>query len=190
MKSRKTAGRERGATLIVALVMLVALALLGIGALNSSTTNVRIAGNAQVRQESLAAVQAAIEKTISSTAFARSPDTVAQTPIEVDVDGDGRTDYVARLSPAPVCYRHKALLNSQLDLAAPAVKDRDCVGGSSEPGGIDDDTALAPSGESLCANSDWNIRAVVTDANTRATTAIHQGIRLHVLKTDAATNCP
>lgn len=190
MNRRSGDSRQRGATLVVALVMLVALALLGIWGFNTSTANVRIAGNAQVRQESMSAVQAAIEKTISSSEFAQHPIQVANNAIEVDVDGDGRTDYVVRLSPAPVCYRYKVLLNSQLDLAAPAVKDRDCVGASAEPGGTDDDSVVASAGESLCANSDWDIRAVLTDAATRSSTSIWQGVRVRVLTTDAINNCP
>jgi hypothetical protein len=181
--------RERGATLVVALIMLVALALLAVWAFNSSTTNLRIVGNTQVRQEALAAVQTAIEATISSTQFATDPVAVAGNPITVDVDGDGVTDYTVNLSPAPVCYRYRVVPTSALDLAAPAFREKTCLGPTQQDFGVEGATLTGSATDSICANTDWNVRGVVTDASTGASVAINQGITVRVFTTDAINNC-
>lgn len=49
--------RQQGFILIISLVMLVALTLLGLGAIGLSTTNLRVINNAQMRAEGLAAIQ-------------------------------------------------------------------------------------------------------------------------------------
>ena len=189
-RSLPSPARVRGATLVIALIMLVALALLAVWAFNSSTTNLRIVGNTQVRQEALAAVQAAIEATISSSQFSRTPGAVAANPIPVDVDGDGVADYSVTLSPAPVCYRYLVKKTAELDLAAPGFKDKKCLGPTRSDFGVDDDrAAAAAAGDSLCANTDWNVRAVLTDAATHARVAINQGVTVRVLTTDATKIC-
>lgn len=181
---------QRGATLVVALIMLVALALLAIWAFNSSTTNLRIVGNTQVRQEALVAVQEAIEATISTAQFTITPAATAANPIPVDVDGDGTPDYSVMLSPAPVCYRYKVIPTSALDLTAPAFKDRKCLGPTQTDFGTDYE--VSPGGaiaDSICASTDWNVRAVVVDAKSKSSVAINQGVTVRVLTTDATNNC-
>lgn len=59
--------RQRGATLIVTLVMLIMLTLFAISAMNTSTTNLQVVGNMQMRHEGLRATQEAIEATLSTT---------------------------------------------------------------------------------------------------------------------------
>ena len=188
-RSLPAPARARGATLVIALIMLVALALLAVRAFNSGTTNLRIVGNTQARQETLAAAQVAIEATISSSLFTKDPAGVAGNPIPVDLDGDGVADYIVTLSPAPVCYRKKVIPTAALDLAAPAFKDKNCLGSTQTDFGTDSDTATAGSTDSLCANSDWNVRAVVTDVATKASVALNQGVTVRILTTDADNFC-
>ena len=57
MKSLK---RQSGATLVVALVILVLLALFGLSAYQTSTTELKSSGNMQARDEALNAAQQAI----------------------------------------------------------------------------------------------------------------------------------
>ena len=186
---RRLSSRQRGATLVIALIMLVALALLAIWAFNSSTANLRIVGNTQVRQEAVAAVQSAIEKTISSSSFTTNPTAVAAVPIAVDVNGDGTNDYTVTLSPVPNCYRYRVIPTSALNLAAPAFKDKKCLGPTQTDFGTDNDSVTGGSVDSICANTDWNVRGVLTDAASNATVAINQGMTVRVLTTDAINNC-
>lgn len=181
--------RERGITLIVALVMLLALSMLAVWAYNSSTANMRIVGNTQARGETFAAAQAAVEKTISSPLFVQHAAAVASAPVPVDIDGDGANDFSAHLTPAPACYRVRAVKVNELDPALP--QDLNCLGSSAATtSGIEVDGAAPPTGDSLCADSEWNVRAEVADARSNAYVAVNQGVGIRSLTTDAANACP
>ena len=189
MKTRTNHKHQRGATLIVALILLMALALLAVSAVNTSTTNLRVVGNTQSRQEALAVAQAAVEKTISTPLFITSSAAVAAAPIPVDVDGNGVADYEARLSPKPACYRVRVLKVSELDPNSTA--DLACLGsGAAHTAGIEVAGAAPLAGDSLCADSDWNIRAVVSDARSSTSVAVNQGISVRSLSTDTDNSCP
>lgn len=179
---------QRGATLIVALIFLVLMSLFAISAFNGSSTSLRIVGNMQARQEGTAAAQVAIEQTLSSTAFTTNPDTVAATAIAVDIDGNGSTDYQVQLSPKPTCFR--ALPAKVVDLDPSSAADLACMVSSVvQNAGLDSADAAAASGNSLCSNSEWNIRALATDSRTAVRVAVNQGVSVRVLETDATNAC-
>jgi hypothetical protein len=185
MKPRRSAARQRGLTLIVALIMLVALALLAVWAVNTSTVNTRIVGNTQVRAEALAAAQEAVEETISSDLF---PTSVNAT-VNVDVDGDGSVDYTAALTPKPTCNRVRVVKVSEIDPTL--ASGRQCLQSSSSSGpSIEVVGSAPPTGNSLCADAEWNVRVVATDTRSSANTAVNQGIadRDYSIKTENA--CP
>ena len=189
MSARPGFGRQRGATLIVALILLVAMALLSAWAFNTGTTNLRVVGNSQARHEALAAAQAAVELTISTPVFTSDPAAVAATPVPVDVDGDGTPDYEAMLTPQPACYRVRVLKVNELDPTNAG--DRACLGTSSaQNSGIETVGSAPTAGDSLCADSEWNIRAVVTDPRSNARGAVNQGVAVRSLSTDSANACP
>ena len=48
---------------------------------------------------------------------------------------------------------------------------------------------VGAAGNSLCANTEWNVRAEVADARTGAKVAVNQGVAIRVLETDAANSC-
>lgn len=176
--------QQRGVTLIVALIMLVALAMLAVWGVNTSTANMRIVGNTQSRQETLSAAQTALETTLSSTLFVKG----TAGNVDVDIDGDGTIDYNVALSPKPSCYRVRVIKVTELD--PNSTSDLSCLGSSSATtSGIEVDGSAPPTGDSLCADSDWNIRAVATDIRTGASVAANQGISLRSLSTDTANNC-
>jgi type IV pilus assembly PilX-like protein len=180
---------QRGATLIIALIMLVALAMLSAWAFNGSQMNMRVVGNSQARQEVVGAAQAAIELTISSQLFAADPAAVAASAIPIDVDGDALPDYQVQLSPPPSCYRVRVLKVNELDPGNAG--DRACLGSSGSPNpGIETAGSTPPTGDSLCADSEWNLRAVVTDPRSNANAAVNQGVAIRSLSTDAANACP
>jgi len=86
---------QRGATLIITLVLMLLVGLAAMSSISGSERNLQIAGNMQVRNEALAASQALIEQTISSTAFSRDPAAAAASVQGIDIDGDGRADGLA-----------------------------------------------------------------------------------------------
>ncbi len=57
---------ERGAVLVIAMIMLIMITLFAVSAIRSSNSELQIVGNAQVKKELAAAAQEAIELKISS----------------------------------------------------------------------------------------------------------------------------
>ena len=89
---------QRGAVLVVSLIMLALITLLVTSAFTLSTTSLQSVGNMQNRDEAIAAANKAIEQVISSP-FAESP---TGESIDVDINNDDTRDYEVVLS-APTC---------------------------------------------------------------------------------------
>ena len=65
----KTKALQRGATLLISLIMLVVLTLFAVSAINLSSMNLKIVGNMQMQKEMEAAGDQAIQQVISDIAF-------------------------------------------------------------------------------------------------------------------------
>lgn len=177
-----------GATLIVALILLTAIGLLSVWAFKSSTTNQRVVGNTQARQEAQAAAQVLLENVVSMRSFLPSVAPTGTPPREVDVDGDGRADYTARLTGAS-CYRLRVVRLNELNPADPA--DLNCLASASaRNAGIDSGGASVGTGDSLCADSEWSLEAEVADPATGTQVQVQQGVAVRTLVTDTQGNCP
>ncbi|MBY4597748.1 PilX N-terminal domain-containing pilus assembly protein [Ottowia caeni] len=167
--------RSRGATLLIALIFLVLMSLFAISAFNSSSVNMRVVGNTESRQESAAAVQVAIEETISGTEFYVNPDGVAASTVPVDVTGDSVADYTVSMTPKPYCYRAVPTT-----LPAPTKTGSDgyeaCRSAPSPPPVFVEGGPAGGASALACDDAEWNIRASVTDLATRTTVAADQGI--------------
>lgn len=190
--SFRPARRQRGVTLIVALVMLVALALLAVWAYNGSTTNTRIVGNMQVRQESMDAAQAALETTISSALFTTAPAAVAASAVPVQINGVTYSVWLKDKdgNKKPACYRVKAIKQKELNVEL--ASDKPCMKDAPKDLGMESDvppTAIT-TGDSMCSDTEWNVYAEVTDTQTGAFVAVNQGVGARVLTTDAENACP
>jgi hypothetical protein len=181
-------GTQRGYTVVVALVMLTALTLLAAAAMSSGATNMRSVGNQQSRQEALASAQAAIERTISTPQFVSQPLAVAANPIPVDLDGDGTAEYSATLTPAPTCYNYRTVRTIELDPEVP--NDVPCLRSSAANAAGIETPAGSSAGDSLCADSEWNLRVVIADAATATAVAVNQGVAVRGIVTDAVNSCP
>jgi type II secretory pathway pseudopilin PulG len=183
----RRAAPQRGMTLIVVLILLTALGLMAALGVRSGTTNLLAVGNTQSRQEAMSAAQAAIERTISTKEFSEKPAVVAALPIAVDVDGDGKADETVTLNPAPSCYNFRVVKMSELDGDVPA--DVVCMrGNAGMNAGID--AGGIPVGDSMCADSEWNVRATVNSPANGAQAVVNQGVAMRGVVTDAANNCP
>lgn len=189
--------RQRGVTLLVGLVMLVLLLLMAISAFNMSRTNTAIVGNLQSRQEAVNAAMQVTEQAISSTQFIDTPDnalsgTCGATQVGpnqtcVDVNSDGTPDVTVSLSPQPCIKKIQVIKNAQLDILNP--NDAACAVGVSQSLGV----SGAVTGDSLCANSVWEITASAADAVTEAVSVVQTGVAVRV-SADAALDitkvCP
>ncbi len=187
-----TAGRQRGAVLLVGLVMLVLVTLAAVTSYNLSRSGWQAVSNMGYRSDAAAAAQQAIEAAISSTAFAEAPDAVfagngacgGANSRCYDLDGDGTDDVSVTLTPNPQCRVGRVLRTQELDLTNP--EDLGCSISASQSFGVAGTTQPA----SLCAQTLWNVRALAEDSATRAQAAVTQGISVRVPSGDLSTACP
>jgi Tfp pilus assembly protein PilX len=186
--NRSGASAQRGITLIVVMIFLVLITLFSVSAIRSSTSNLRLTQNMMVRQEGVAAAQAAIEQTISTPAF-QAASAATPTTINVDSDGDGSTDYAVIVTPADTCAGIRPLKNDELPKSPatglPTTAWIRCDSGSggatvgSGPGGsglIEGGTAPVVSGLSYCVQTHWNVRGDVDDTRTGVRVTVNQGV--------------
>ena len=182
--SRSCRHAQRGLSMVVGLIMLVLMTLLAISAFQASNVNLRIAGNMQVRQESLAAAQTATERVLSSPAFV-DPTTPPAAAI-VNLNG---ASYTVNFAPPPAC-RSIVDIPSE-DLVPTNPDDFVCIPSSALPGsGSGIFVSGAPAAPSYCSNTRWALVANVADANTGANTTLEQGVAVRISKAKALTACP
>jgi hypothetical protein len=96
--SFREARSQRGATLVIGLIMLVLITLMLITALTLGISNFRAVSNMQYREEAIAAASKAIEQVITGP-FTAAP---AVDTILVDIDNNGTNDYSVAIA-VPQC---------------------------------------------------------------------------------------
>lgn len=166
---------QRGATLTIAMIMLVLLTLFVLAAINMSNINLLIMGNEQVRNEAIAAAQQGIEQVVSTNFPAAPP---APQTITVDVNGAGATASTYNVNvPTPVCQNSVPIKLVELD--ASSALDQPCFGSAaSGSAGV---SGAGGTGDSFCASTQWDVNATATDnSGAKATVTLHQGIGQHV----------
>lgn len=187
--------RQRGATLIVALIVLIMLTLFAVTSFNLGKSSLQTVGNAQSRNEAMAAAQQALEEAVSTTRLFLSPSAVilngdpacnggvANTKC-VDINGDNNPDITVTLTPTPACISARPILNSELNPSL--ANDAGCSMQAGQAFGV----AGASTGSSLCADSLWEVNAVAQDNLTGAQYTVTQGVGVRVATDDVAANCP
>jgi hypothetical protein len=195
----RRATRQRGATLLVTLIMLIMMTLFALSAMNTSIVSLRMVGNMQSRAEALDATQGAIETAISTTRFVDFPADAIPFPcgapntLCTDLNGDGTPDLTTTLTPAPACIQAKVTKVSELSITGPTSEDVACVQAQAQ--GTFAVVGASTAGDSLCGQTVWNISAQTLTAGATAATsdvsfAATQGIGVRVKALDIATNCP
>src|SRR5262249_51976713 len=102
---------QRGAALVVSAIMLVLITLFALAVINMSTANLRVANNEQIKAQSVASAQQAIEQ-VASTNFPANPQ---PTTVAVDINHDGSTDYNVAVAK-PVCNNSVPIKLVELDI--------------------------------------------------------------------------
>jgi len=97
---------ERGAALVVGLVLLVILTLLAISGMNTATTELVMAGNEMYQENAFQAAETGIERTMATSAFNPVATPPADPPVVTLDNGDAYTALVLPrgLSPPPPGY--------------------------------------------------------------------------------------
>ena len=159
---------QRGAALVVSLIMLTLITLMVITALNLGSSNFKAVSNTQFRDEAVAAANIAIEERLSST-FDQAPDADGNLPTTyppVDLNNDDIDDYTVAVTPT-------------------------CIGASR-------DTTAKPSSVELPPemtvpstwNTVWDIAARVTSVETGTSVVIRSGARVLLSEVDRNRACP
>jgi Tfp pilus assembly protein PilX len=172
-----SASKQQGLTLFVVLIILILITLVSITSFKLSTNNLQVVGNMQLRNQTMAAAQAAIENTISRPTFTTVPN-VGVTSY-ASVGGSGTNDI--QVVTTPTCVQIQPITTSNLNVSNP--NDAACMIGVGQQNGV----VGTNSTNSMCANSVWNIQAVATDLSTNSTSTITQGEAVRVAIT---ATCP
>jgi len=166
MNCINSARRQRGATLIIGLIMLVLITLMMLTAFMLSSSNLKSVGNMQYRAEATAAANVAIEQVISSDDIFVTPaaQTVVVGPYSVAVE-------------VPKC-----LYTAPVQLLP--------SGGSADPNSIilAVDSTGAPQIVAGYLDTYWDIAATVEDGLTGTRVEAHQGVRVRL--PDLPNPCP
>lgn len=181
--------RQRGVTLVIALIMLVVITLLAMSSLGTTNMNLKVVGNMQSRGEALQATQEAIETVISTPLFISNPANAVLTPcgtantLCTDLNSDGTPDYTTRLNPAPTCISVKSIKSNELNLSI--AEDLGCAAGQAQQFGV----AGTSAGDSLCANAAWDITAETSSSISRTKVTATQGVSVRINADDMTTSC-
>lgn len=155
--------RERGAVLIIALIVIVLISLTVVSAYNLSTSDLKSVGNVQYRNEAVTAANAAIE-TVVSGSFLGALNTSGDR--NIDLDKDGTTDYKAKVY-IPQCPLRVRMVSQDL------------------PSGYEFGDGTSTVAGTYIA--DYELKAVVEDSATGARTTIRQGVRIPLTETEYQT---
>lgn len=181
-----TRRNQKGATLLVGMIMLVVLTLLVVFAIRSSNTGLQVARNLQSQVEANGAAQKAIEFVIGELKLAEVEDLASLSiPIVPVVFGD-KTINVA-VAPL-ICEFERPLRTNTADLNYDNDLDIPCFEGTSgkdSPVGAD---GLPTPELSACKQQRWRIEATVADADTGASLTHVQGVSVRV--SSIAKDCP
>lgn len=158
---------QRGAALVVSIIMLVLITLLVITAMNLGSLGFRSVSNTQFRDEAVAAANVAIQQVISSPFFVDPAAAVED--INVDLDNDGDADYVVSIAEPQCIFVSEASEGKASSLKL----DPTMTSGSTW-------------------NSVWDIDATVTpDGNAgEASVRIRTGVRVLLNQTQRDDVCP
>lgn len=188
---------QQGITLVLSLIMLILLTIMALSSFNIGKGSLQVIDNAQQQTQALNAAQGVIDQVVSTPGFVDNPSAVLSnsncpTGISapanstcVDLNGDGKTVLVVKMSPQPACTQVKAISTDQLDVTV--AEDLGCTK-SPDPGtfGI----AGATSGASLCSDSVWEINAEASDSVSNAKAVVTQGVAMRVSNDAVGTACP
>ncbi len=167
MITLQSPGHQRGAiTILIAMIMLIVITVMITTAFSLSTINLKAVGNAQVREEALAAAQVVIEQVVSSP-FALDPNAAAVSGQPIDIyngliDGD---EYLVDLA-VPRCVRAtRAAVTTSSSVTLPGM------------------SAVS------VYNTIWELDATATESTTGVRVQIIQGVRVLLSETEKNAVC-
>lgn len=153
--------KQRGATLAIALIMLMMLTLMISGTTSLTTSNSVAVNNMQVREEAIASANAVLEQIIGSD-FTAAP---AAQDLTIDINNDSVTDYTVAIAE-PVCMRATQASTTSLSSASLS--------------------AMSSQGS---WNTMWELTATVNDVVTGASARVRAGVRVMLSEVEKNAVC-
>lgn len=165
---------QRGAVLVVGLIVLLLITLMVAAAFKFSTYNLKAVGNMQWHNEAIAAANKGIEQVVGSRTFTEVP---IGEDLNVDIDNDGVNDYLVTIAP-PVCV--KATKNSSGGMEGSPIVE------------LDDGTQIDPAKEEgfVLFSVIWEVDATATSTSNGSRVRIRQGISKSLTQEQCNTACP
>jgi type II secretory pathway pseudopilin PulG len=183
--------RQRGMTLIVALVMLVMITLLAMSTFNLGKSSIQVVNNMQNRDEGIAASRRVLDEAMSGTRFFETPEDALANPCANsnqrchDINGDATTDIVTTLSQ-PSCVKARSIKSTELDLSN--TEDQGCSLGTQQ-GGFGMAGSSAVTGNSMCADTTWEMMATSQDQLVQSKVDVVQGVGVRVSSDAVDSSC-
>lgn len=164
---------QRGAVLVVGLIVLMLITVMVTAAFKFSTYNLKAVGNMQAHNEAVAAANKAIEQIVGSRTLTEVP--IAE-ELLVDIDNDGTNDYKVAVA-APVCI--KATKNSSAGIIGEISENED--------GTLTDPTKIPGF---VLYSVVWEIDATASSAVSGSQARIRQGISKSLTQEECNSACP
>lgn len=167
--------RQQGATLIVALIMLVLMTLAAVTSFNLGRGNLLIVANQQYRSEAEASAKAVLEEVLSHSYFSDNPAAPLGTSNTktYDVNNDGSADVTVVVGVAGSTTNPLPCIKSFTILSTAESEASGCAAGELQQFGISGATTKV----TQCADIVWEITAVAEDQATQASVIAVQGVR-------------
>ena len=159
--------QQKGATLLVVLIMLVLMTLAAGMSFNSGRIFSAIVGNQQAVQTNTAVAEAALEEVMSRTFFADSPTVPFGTSNQVsyDTNSDNVTDVTVTVASCMKSFTPATLPDPTVELG--------CISGEEQTKGIE-----GAGTTQACAEVIWELTATALDNVTEAKSVVVQGVRI------------
>ena len=167
MKLLSPKSAQRGATLVVSLILLTLMTLMVTTAFTLTTSNLKSVSNMRFRNEAIAAANIAIEQKIGSLCPSPCTTAPAADSINVDINRDNTTDYTVTIN-SPTCVKASLSTNGSRSSVS--------LGSGMSSGDY--------------WNTVWDIDATVIDPLSGASIKIRSGTRLLLSQTQKNTVCP
>jgi Tfp pilus assembly protein PilX len=158
---------QRGAALIVCLILLVLITAMVTSSFTLSSTNLKSVTNTQIRNEAIAAANTAIEQVLSSPFYVNP----TAESVNVDINNDGTTDYTVTFA-APRCLSVGTLTPASLPVSSVSL-------GSSFASTV-----------STYYETIFDLDATVIDNASGASVRVHQGVRKLLTQAQYTAACP
>jgi hypothetical protein len=114
MRNRPLHRKEKGAALVVGMILLLVLTLLAVSGMNTASTELVMAGNEQFQENAFQAAEMGIEQAMRNGAF--NPGNAIETFPATTVTGTTSDTYAANITPQPgPNMPHGAMWGNRLD---------------------------------------------------------------------------